>query len=117
MAARTCSRENLGAPMSIGVVCTRSSNLVRRKFLHSPIRWASQLCRCGRARTEHGGLAGGCSLASDTATTVPRSMSEEVILMGASDWDQQLSANTPPAEVCRNHERAENLDTFTKKKQ
>ena len=53
---------------------------------------------------------------SDTVTTVPRSMSEEVILMGESDWDQQFSANTTPAEVCRNHERAEILDMFTKKK-
>ena len=30
--------------------------------------------------------------------------------------DQQFSANTTPAEVCRNHERAEILDMFTKKK-
>ena len=43
-------------------------------------------------------------------------MSEEVILMGAADLDQQFSANTTPAEVCRNHERAEILDMFTKKK-
>ena len=102
--------------MSTGVVCTRSSNLVIRKFLHSPIRWSSQLCRCDRARTEHGRLACGCSLAPDNATAVPRSMPGEVVLMGAADWDQQLGAITTPTEVCRNHERAEILDMFIKKK-
>ena len=43
-------------------------------------------------------------------------MSEEVILMGAAGWDQQLSANTTPSEFCHNHERAEILDMFTEKK-
>jgi hypothetical protein len=43
-------------------------------------------------------------------------MYEEVILMGAADWEQLSSASTTPAEVCRNHERAESLEMFIKKK-
>ena len=35
--------------------------------------------------------------------------------MGAADWEQQSSASTTPAEVCRNHERAESLKMFIKK--
>ncbi len=35
--------------------------------------------------------------------------------MGAADWEQLSSARTTPAEVCRNHERAESLRMFIKK--
>ena len=36
--------------------------------------------------------------------------------MGAADWEQQSIAGTTPSEACRNHERAESLDMFIKKK-
>ena len=36
--------------------------------------------------------------------------------MGAVGWEQQSSASTTPAEVCRNHERAESHKIFIKEK-
>jgi hypothetical protein len=48
-------------------------------------------------------------------------MSQEVTLMGdgcmgAADEEQQSSVNATPAELCRNHERAESLNVPIKKK-
>ncbi len=43
-------------------------------------------------------------------------MSEEVTWIGAADLEQQSSATTTPADVCRNHKRAEILKMFIKKK-
>jgi hypothetical protein len=83
------------------------------------VRKSERLCCGAHSAKTSGRFAGGCSLVSEkrcTWLTSTSAMSEEVTWIGAADLEQQSSATTTPADVCRNHKRAEILKMFIKKK-